>query len=129
MKGDIMKHRGFTLIELVTVIVLLGILAAVAVPRFINVQEDARQAARDQLRAQIMSGINMKAAENIAGGSTAPYPTAVGLVDEILEDKPAVLTYTATDSNNGTFTLTQNDGEHELTYTRTDGASFTLGTW
>ncbi|QUM75764.1 prepilin-type N-terminal cleavage/methylation domain-containing protein [Moritella sp. 24] len=36
------KNKGFTLIELVIVIIVLGILAAVAIPRFINVQQDAR---------------------------------------------------------------------------------------
>ncbi|QUM76304.1 prepilin-type N-terminal cleavage/methylation domain-containing protein [Moritella sp. 24] len=37
-----MKHKGFTLIELVIVIIVLGILAATAVPKFINIQSDAR---------------------------------------------------------------------------------------
>lgn len=36
------KNKGFTLIELVIVIIVLGILAAVAIPRFINIQQDAR---------------------------------------------------------------------------------------
>ncbi|MDM8348175.1 prepilin-type N-terminal cleavage/methylation domain-containing protein [Pseudomonas sp. sp1636] len=41
-----MKHsKGFTLIELVVVIAILGILAAVALPRFINATKDAHQAA------------------------------------------------------------------------------------
>ena len=36
------KQQGFTLIELIVVIILLGILAAIAVPKFINVSVDAQ---------------------------------------------------------------------------------------
>jgi len=41
------KQQGFTLIELVAVIVLLGILAVTALPRFVNLQSDARIAVLD----------------------------------------------------------------------------------
>ena len=38
------KQQGFTLIELVIVIIVLGIIAAFAVPKFINLSSDARLA-------------------------------------------------------------------------------------
>ncbi|KEK27082.1 MULTISPECIES: type II secretion system protein [Shewanella] len=47
------RQQGFTLIELVVVIIILGILAVTAAPKFINLQGDARVSALNGLKASI----------------------------------------------------------------------------
>ncbi|MDO8447630.1 MAG: type II secretion system protein [Rhodoferax sp.] len=66
-KVNYMKQvqRGFTLIELVMVIVILGVLAAVAIPKFVDLKGDARAAAL----AGVAGALNSAAAINYAARS------------------------------------------------------------
>ena len=63
------NNKGFTLIELVVVIVILGILAATAAPKFMDLQKDAKTSAIHGLQGAV------KSAANIAGVKTAQYNT------------------------------------------------------
>ena len=53
------KQAGFTLIELVIVIIILGILAVTAAPKFLNLQDDAKKAAADGVFSGVSSAMQL----------------------------------------------------------------------
>ena len=75
------NERGFTLIELILVIVVLAIMAAVAIPKFIDIRGDAKRAATQGALGGVRSAIGNYKATQIVKGLTPEIPALASLTD------------------------------------------------
>jgi MSHA pilin protein MshA len=70
MRKSLRNEKGFTLIELVMVIVILGILAATAIPKFVDLQGSAKASVSDGITAALRGAVTMLHAQYLINNTT-----------------------------------------------------------
>ncbi len=126
-------NKGFTLIELIMVIVILGILSAVAVPKFFSLTTQAHTKHKEAVLGTLTSSLNLYAANHLVGAlgerrfplSTVPLDKKGKLLDEVPDGW--VYTKAATADVVGTWTYSGDASTITyLTTGATDSSGYTL---
>lgn len=105
-------NSGFTLIELVIIMVILGVLAAVAVPRLGNTIDSSEQSAEEAVIGSLRSALEVYAMDQVVNNSNKSYPENPF---EALDDKSKNDLY----NNNWQMRGFGNDG---INHVRNDGS-------
>ena len=121
MKQLINNEHGFTLIELIVVIAIIGILAAVAVPAFLNVVETAHEANIDAVSGVVSSAVMLAASDSLATNGVWRTPlatqvTIANMAQEVSSDW--------SDNGAGVWTYAPTSGT--VTYARVGNTDYTV---
>ncbi len=121
MKQTLRNKQGFTLIELIVVIAIIGILAAVAVPAFLNVVETAHEANIEAVAGVVSSGVILASSDSLATNGVWRTPlnsqvTIALMAQEVSSDWG--------DNGAGVWTYAPTGGT--ITYARVDNDDFTI---
>ncbi|SMB94961.1 N-terminal methylation site-containing protein [Desulfonispora thiosulfatigenes DSM 11270] len=122
----IKNKKGFTLVELIVVIAVLGIIAAIAVPNYLGIQKEARIKSDSSTAASIVKAARLQHSVDekvVTGLKDATTPGTNPLKVEYFDG-------TKTPQSGGTFELSYNsDGKYEVKWTsdatKGDGKTYT----
>mgnify|MGYP003114476194 CR=1 FL=1 len=112
------NQKGFTLIELIMVTIILGILAAVAIPRYMTTVEKAEAAAEDAVINSVKAGLETYATEQLMDNGRRSWPTNPF---DALDTKPSGYTTDSDDADtDGEWTY--NSTTKKITHQRNDNS-------
>jgi len=106
-------QAGFTLVELVVVIAVLGVLSAIAIPKYVNFKADAANAATKGVAGALASASAIHYAAHVLNPKVELIKTCELSTGLLLTKPPSNFTYSGTAP---TCTVSNNDGGEDVTW-------------